>query len=120
MQPSPFQTIAGSTEDEGPEATPVHHENVAGPLENQIREHDEALKGYMGKLSSGQTLHPDEYQDYEGRIKEKSHDTMLLERLNKQHGVLKRRGNEAMREHRDAGTRNKATDLLDKYQGGGN
>ena len=115
LQPSPFQGIEGENK---PQATPIHHEEVQGPLEEQVRGHDEALKGYMGRLSSGETLHPDEYADYEGRLKEKSHDAMLLERLNKQHSMLKRRGNEDMRGHREQQTRGKASELLNQYGGG--
>lgn len=115
--PSPFETIAGAAQG-GEQATPVHHEEIQGPLEAQIGEHDEALKGYMGRLSAGQTLHPDEYHDYENRMKEKSHDSGLLNKLNKQHGMLKRRGNEDMRKHREQGTRTEAGELLHEYGGG--
>lgn len=115
---TPFQTIAGAAEPEGEQATPVHHEEIQGPLENQVRDHEEALKGYMGRLSSGATLHPDEYHDYETRLREHGHDSMLLNKLNKQHGELKRKGNTLMREHRQKAPREEAEELLNRTQGG--
>ena len=113
---SAFQNLG--EEDDSPKATPVHHEAIEGPLRSQLEEHDSALKGYMGRLANGETLHPDEYADYEGRIREKSQDSMLYNRLQKQHGVLKRRGNIDMSKHRGIGTREKASELLNEYGGG--
>lgn len=119
--PSPFETIASAT-DGGEKAIPVHHDaegaNVKGPLEANINEHNEALRNYMGRIVGGQTLHPDEYHDYESRMKEKSHDSMLLERLNKQHDTLERRGKTDKRRHEGQGAVDKASELLNEYNGG--
>jgi len=115
--PSPFQTIQGAAEGGGQEATPVHHESIRGPLSEQVREHEDALKGYMGRLSGGQTLAPDEYHDYETRLKEHGHDSMLLQRLDKQHGEIKRKGNTLMREHRQKLPREQAEELLNQSGG---
>ena len=125
MQPSPFQSI---TSEGGPEATLVHHDKVApggapgsdlkSRLQAQVSGHEDALKGYMGRLNNDETLHPDEYSDYEQRLKEHSHDSMLLQRLNKQHGEIERHGKKLKSETPESSTRVEGEELYNEYSGG--
>jgi hypothetical protein len=112
-----FQNLGATTGGEAMKATPVHHEAIKGSLEAQIGDHDEAIKGYSNRIDSGDTLAPDEYQDYESRMKEKSHDSLLLEKLNKQHNMLQRRSKRDKAKSGESDVRDEATELYNQFGG---
>ena len=113
---SPFSRLSGGVEQT--EAIPVHHESVKGPLHVQVGDEENQLMEYDRRMASGETLHPDEFEHYNDLIKEKSHDSMLEQKLNKQHGQIERRSLRLKKQRAGVGPRSEGSELMNEYGGG--